>query len=146
MIAALHVPTPILRRLVAGAAALLAAVALSACGGGAEASDVTVVEVELGHYTITPNVITVPAGEVELRVTNVDTGMIHNLAVAGKGTRPLAPGETQVLPMGEVALGDYTMWCDVQGHAQMGQSGTFRVVPPAAAGTDTANAEAGNDD
>ena len=108
------------------AAALVAAV-LSSCGASTSASDVTVVEVELGRYTITPSVITAPAGELELRVTNVDVGLVHDLVVASKGTRRLAPGESQTLPVGELAVGEYRMWCDMQGHAQMGQAGVLRI-------------------
>ncbi|HEX4980517.1 MAG TPA: cupredoxin domain-containing protein [Ilumatobacteraceae bacterium] len=109
--------------------------AMSSCGGGsgADASDATVVEVELGRYTITPSLLTAPAGALELVVTNVDEGLIHNLVVAGKGTKSLAPGESQTLPMGEVAVGEYQMWCDVQGHRQMGQTGTMRIEPAPAA-------------
>ena len=93
------------------------------------------VEVELGRYTITPSPLIAPAGALELVVTNVDDALIHNLVVAGKGTKSLAPGESQTLPMGEVGAGDYQMWCDVQGHAQMGQTGTMRVEPAPASPT-----------
>lgn len=112
-------------------AVVLVAGTVSACGSGsgADASDATVIEVDLGRYTITPSLLTVPAGALELVVTNVDDALIHNLVVAGKGTKPLAPGESQTLPMGEVGVGDYRMWCDVQGHAQAGQTGTMRVEP-----------------
>jgi plastocyanin len=115
------------------AAALFAAGALASCGGDNAAADATVVEVTLDNYTIEPAVLTVPAGELELRVTNVDPSLVHNLTVAGKGTQPLGPGESQTLPMGEVAVGEYRMWCDVPGHAQMGQTGVMVVEPPFAA-------------
>ena len=127
--------TPPRARIVRGfavfGAAILGTVSLSSCGGGsdADAAAATVVEVELGRYTIAPSPLVVPAGALELVVTNVDDALIHNLVVNGKGTRSLAPGESQTLPMGEVGAGDYQMWCDVQGHAQMGQTGTMRVEP-----------------
>ncbi len=91
------------------------------------------VEVELGRYTITPSPLVAPAGALELVVTNVDDALIHNLVVAGKGTKSLAPGESQTLPMGEIGVGEYQMWCDVQGHRQMGQTGTMRIDPAPAA-------------
>ena len=117
------------RRPLAGS--LLAAVAVlmvSGCSGGA--GDAVVVDVELGNYTISPETLTLPADvEVELRVTNVDTAMIHSLVAAGKGTRTLQPGESQTVPMGVLEAGRFQMWCDVPGHAQMGQVGVVVVEP-----------------
>jgi plastocyanin len=118
--------------------ALLAVVALGAgalasCGGGSGAeSDATVLEVELGRYTISPSVLVAPAGELELLVTNVDEGLAHNLVVFGKGTRLLEPGESQTLPIGVIDAGEYRMFCDVPPHADLGQTGALRVEPPAA--------------
>ena len=106
------------RPLLATAAVLL----LSGCGG--DAGDAVVVDVELGNYTIEPATLVLPADvEVELNVTNVDPGMIHSLVAGGKGTRTLQPGESQTLPMGVLTAGRFQMWCDVPGHAQMGQVG-----------------------
>ena len=115
------------------AAVLVGAGVLSSCGddSNADASDATVLEVELGRYTISPSVLVAPAGELELHVTNVDDALVHNLVVFGKGTRQLAPGESQTLPIGEIGEGEYRMWCDVQGHAQAGQAGALRIDPAA---------------
>ena len=115
---------------------------LSSCGGSSSAhSDATVLEVELGRYTISPSVLVAPAGELELRVTNVDDALVHNLVVFGKGTRMLEPGESQTLPIGVIDAGEYRMWCDVPQHADLGQTGKLRVDPapatPAATGTGT---------
>jgi nitrite reductase (NO-forming) len=119
------------RRLAVLAGVVLGAGVLSSCGDdpNAAASDATVLEVELGRYTISPSVLVAPAGELALRVTNVDDSLVHNLVVFGKGTRQLAPGESQTLPIGEIGEGEYRMWCDVQGHAQAGQSGALRIDP-----------------
>ena len=121
---------------VAGAV-VLGAVTLSSCGGGsgADASNATVVEVELGRYTITPSLLTAPAGALELVVTNVDEGLVHNLVVAGKGTKALEPGQSQTLSVPAIAAGDYQMWCDIPGHRQAGQTGTLRVDPAPAPST-----------
>jgi heme/copper-type cytochrome/quinol oxidase subunit 2 len=122
----------VVRPLLATAAAVLV---LSGCGG--DAGDAVVVDVALGNYTIEPATLVLPADvEVELNVTNVDTGMIHSLVAAGKGTRTLQPGESQTLPMGVLTAGRFQMWCDVPGHAQMGQAGTV-VVEPAEPASDT---------
>lgn len=83
-------------------------------------------DVELGRFTISPAVLDVPAGELDLRVTNTDS-MVHNIVVAGRGTRSLQPGETQVLAV-TVSPGAYRMWCDVPGHADMGQTGTLNAA------------------
>lgn len=123
--------TRLVRPLLAAAAVWL----VSGCGG--DAGSAVVIDVELGNYTISPATLVLPAGvEVELNVTNVDTEMIHNLVAAGKGTRMLEPGESQLLPMGVLEAGRFQMWCDVPGHAQMGQAGTV-VVEQAAPSTET---------
>jgi plastocyanin len=110
---------------------VLAALGMTACAPESEARDVVVADVALGSLVIEPAVLTVEAGDVELRVTNTDV-VVHDLVVASKGTRPLQPGQTQVLPLGEIEPGEYRMWCDQPQHAAMGQVGTLVVTPPAA--------------
>jgi heme/copper-type cytochrome/quinol oxidase subunit 2 len=120
------------RRLAGPVLATVGVLLVSGCGGDAGSS--VVVDVELGNYTISPATLVLPADvEVELNVTNVDTAMIHSLVAGSKGTRTLQPGESQTLPMGVLAAGRFQMWCDVPGHAQMGQVGM--VVVEAAAAT-----------
>ena len=118
------------RRLVLVAAAVAGAAALTSCAGDSKAAaDATVLEVNLGRFVIEPAVVEAPAGDLELRVTNVDPDMVHDLVVNGKGTRRLAPGQSQTLEMPDVAAGEYRMWCDVQGHANAGQVGALVVTP-----------------
>ena len=97
----------------------LAALALTAtaCGGDDDAGAATF-DVELGAMVIVPATLTVPAGEVVLHVTNTDM-TVHDLVVNSKGTPPLQPGQSYDLPLGEIAAGEYRMWCDQQGHEQM---------------------------
>jgi len=131
-----------IRRLAVLAGVVLGAGAVSSCGGdpNAVASDATVLDVELGRYTISPSVLVAPAGELALRVTNVDDSLVHNLVVFGKGTKQLGPGESQTLPIGEIGEGEYRMWCDVPGHAQAGQVGALQIDPaPAPAAPTTAD-------
>jgi uncharacterized cupredoxin-like copper-binding protein len=113
------------------------ALGLSSCADSSDAgsSDVTVLEVALGRFTIEPAVVVAPAGDVELRVTNVDDALVHDLVVAGKGTKRLEPGKTQVLRIGEIGAGEYRMWCDVPGHAEAGQTGALQVSAAAATTT-----------
>ena len=110
------------------ASCLVTVAALGACGGD-DGGDAVRVDVALGRFVIEPATVTVPAGEVELRVTNTDT-MVHDLVVASKGTRPLQPGESYDLPLGAIEAGDYRMWCDQPGHADAGQTGTLTVTAP----------------
>jgi hypothetical protein len=102
----------------------LVAGVMSSCGGDPAAADAPVVDVQLGRYTIVPEMLVVPQGAVDLRVTNVDD-MVHSLVVAGRGTRQLAPGETQTISVA-TEPGDYRMWCDIAGHADLGQVGVLR--------------------
>lgn len=107
---------------------------LASCGdGGSAGAPVPVLDVELGRYTIEPETLTVPAGAVELRVTNVDT-MVHSLVVAGRGTRQLAPGESETISV-DTQPGDRRMWCDIAGHADLGQVGVLRTVAAGASTT-----------
>lgn len=90
--------------------------------------------VELGHYTITPAELTLPAGSFQLVVTNTDPQLAHSLVLLKRGTRVLAPGESQtlrVLEGQEPNVGDYVMFCDVPGHQQLGQKGVVHVIAEA---------------
>lgn len=112
------------RRILPTMIALTAISLLPACGGESTTADAPTVDIQLGRFTIIPGELTVPAGALALRVTNVDN-IVHNLVVAGRGTRQLAPGATQTIQI-DTQPGEYRMWCDVQGHAEMGQTGTLR--------------------
>lgn len=99
-------------------------------------SPAPVFHVELGHYTITPAELTLPAGKFELVVTNTDPLLGHSLVLLQRGTKVLAPGQSQtlrVLDGQEPTVGDYVMFCDVPGHQQMGQKGVVHVVAASAA-------------
>jgi FtsP/CotA-like multicopper oxidase with cupredoxin domain len=97
--------------------------AAGAEGGGGE---VTVVPVELGAMKIVPDHLMAVPGEVHLEVTNTDT-QVHNLAVLGKKTPDLQPGESYTLELGQVGEGEYEMMCEIPGHAAAGMTGTLMV-------------------
>ena len=110
-------------------AATAALASLSGCGGAdSNRADAPTVDIELGNYVITPNLVTIGTGVVNLHVTNTDS-IEHNLTVGGRGTRNLAPGQEQTLSV-DLEVGSYNMWCDVPGHAAMGQNGTLVVAEP----------------
>ena len=116
------------------AALPLAAIALSGCSSSASAGTVPVFEVRLGHYTIEPSELTLPAGKFELVVTNIDPQLPHSLVLLKRSTQVLAPGQSQRLIVRsgqEPTVGDYVMFCDVPGHQQMGQKGVVHVVDAA---------------
>ena len=125
------------RRIGAVFSLLLAVGLLTDCSASTEAqSPVPVYYVQLGHYTITPAEITLPAGRFELVVTNTDPQLGHSLILLKGGTRVLAPGQSQTLRFldgQEPAVGDYVMFCDAPGHQQAGQKGVVHVVAEAAA-------------
>ena len=110
---------------------LAGGVILTSCGEDSDAAgaDAAVVDVSLGRFVLEPAVLTATAGDLQVRVTNTDPDLVHDLVVYGKGTRRLAPGESQTLDIPDVAAGEYRMWCDVPGHAAAGQTGTLLVNP-----------------
>ena len=116
------------------AALPLSAIAFSGCSTNAAAGTVPVFQVSLGHYTIEPAELTLPAGKFELVVTNVDPQLPHNLVLLKRSTQLLAPGQSQTITVKsgqEPTVGDYVMFCDVPGHQQMGQKGIVHVVDAA---------------
>ncbi len=119
------------RTAIAVCAATAAVTSLAGCGGAdSNEADAPTVDIELGNYTISPNEITIGTGVVNLRVTNTDS-IEHNLTVGGRGTRNLAPGAEQTVSV-DLAVGSYNMWCDIPGHAALGQTGTLTVAEQAA--------------
>jgi uncharacterized cupredoxin-like copper-binding protein len=118
------------------AVATLLAIGLpNACSStAAQELALPVFEVHLGHYTIEPAELTLPAGRFELIVTNVDAQLPHNLVLLKRSTQVLSPGQSQTIIVKrgeEPQVGDYTMFCDVPGHRQMGQHGIVHVVAAA---------------
>ncbi|MDE1810478.1 MAG: cupredoxin domain-containing protein [Candidatus Micrarchaeota archaeon] len=85
-----------------------------------------------GQFVITPKVIMVSPGEnVTLNVTN-DGTMTHNLMIPGLNVASpaaMSPGQNAVLkftvPMS--ATGNYTYYCSVDSHRELGMVGTLVV-------------------
>jgi nitrite reductase (NO-forming) len=101
----------------------------------AAADNATVLDLDLGQMVLEPTVLEAPAGDLVLRITNTDPNMVHDLVVYGKGTRRLAPGESQTLEIPAVPAGQYRMWCDVEGHAEAGMTGRLVVTQATAPAT-----------
>ena len=117
---------------------LAASVALAACGGRPATSaapatpvpsGVTAVQATDG-YRFSPSTITVPGGSVTFSVTNVDDEahefeIFQGETVVG-GIEGLAPGLTKDLTV-TLQPGAYTFKCLLNGHDQLGMTGTLTV-------------------
>ena len=127
-----------------------AALAIAACGGttptSAPATSVPggsqpagsaaagVISVEAKEYSFTPSAITVPAGDVTFQVKNAGTEE-HEFEIFRGDTvvdeiEGLVPGLTLDLkvPADKLPPGDYTFKCLINGHDQLGMTGTLTVT------------------
>jgi FtsP/CotA-like multicopper oxidase with cupredoxin domain len=100
-------------------------------GGGAAAATAgapEMVDVSLAEFAVTPKAIEVAAGGM-LMVTNKGT-MQHNLAIEGQNLRTpmIDPNAEADLNLGNLAPGDYTVFCEVPGHREAGMSASLKVV------------------
>ncbi len=86
------------------------------------------VTVMLSEFKIDPGAITAANG-AGLDVMNMGT-MQHNLAVQGTklATPMIDPGKTVHLDLSSLAPGDYTVLCQVPGHADAGMKGTLHLT------------------
>jgi iron uptake system component EfeO len=120
-----------------GIAALVAA-----CGGSgastsgpggsvpAESLPAGTISVEATNYKFTPSAISVPAGEVTFRVKNTGTEE-HEFEIFQGETvvdeiEGLVPGLTKDLTV-TLAAGEYQFKCLLNGHDQLGMTGTLTV-------------------
>lgn len=110
--------------------------ASSSASTTAPAAGTVLINVELsnpqGQFVITPNVITVQSGEnVVLNVTNEGT-MQHALDVQLVGsasvTPYLNPGQNFTLKFTAPSAGNYTYYCPVDSHRELGMIGTLVVT------------------
>jgi plastocyanin len=100
-------------------------------GGGAAASTI---DVSLSEFAIDGALSAAP-GEITLAVTN-NGAQQHDLQVdpIGVKTPLLNGGDTADLALGDVAAGEYRVYCTVAGHADSGMDTTLVVSDDAAAG------------
>jgi FtsP/CotA-like multicopper oxidase with cupredoxin domain len=96
--------------------------AVSSAAGAA----LTVLDVELGALTLTPDALTATPGHIQVRVTNSDA-TAHNLTIAGQTTKDLQKGESEVLDLGVLGAGSYEMNCEIAGHAAAGMTGALTI-------------------
>jgi uncharacterized cupredoxin-like copper-binding protein len=123
---------------------------VSTGGGGGGGTEVTS-EVTLSEFAIDPAGIV--AG-VDGTVHVVNAGSIeHNLAVEGQEVRTanLASGDDEELDLAGLPEGEYTVLCEIPGHADAGMTGTLTISADAASGgggtaTDTTAHDGGEHD
>ena len=120
----------------------------AASGTGAASSQATAgpaqqVSAKLGDYTVTPNMTSVPAGNVTFNATNVGQVphelMIERMPIkmdapnqpnedAAQGMiDDMGPGESGSMTL-NLKPGNYMLFCNVPGHYAMGQHTMFKVT------------------
>ena len=102
-------------------------------------TEVSVVELSLGAFKLSPEHIMAPPGQVIVRITNIDS-QNHNLNILGSRTKDLQPGESQDLELGELAVGVYKMFCEIPGHNEAGMNGNLHIIMNAEPGPYTGSA------
>jgi plastocyanin len=102
-------------------------VSTSAAAGAAPSTPV--VDITLTEFMMTPAMVTVPPGDVTVRVTNNGT-LVHNVTFVERkvATRDLQPGESQTLTLKNVTAGDLNFICTIPGHADSGMKGMMMAV------------------
>jgi uncharacterized cupredoxin-like copper-binding protein len=102
------------------------ATAVSAFGGSAAATTVTVTAGKPSEFKFTLNKKTVKKGAVVFKVTN--KGMIaHDFKIAGKKTKSLATNKAGTITVTFKKAGKYAFLCTLPGHAAGGMKGTLVV-------------------
>jgi heme/copper-type cytochrome/quinol oxidase subunit 2 len=88
----------------------------------------------LGEYFIRGD-LTAPAGEVRLHAFN-QGGITHNVGIRGGHiSNDIQPGRDTTVDIGNLAPGEYELYCDVPDHAQHGM--VAKLIITAAAPTTT---------
>ncbi len=123
------------RLLTAVLAALLTALTLSACGGGAPATPAArSIAVDASEFAFAPNAFTATVGEeLTFTVTNVGT-LEHNFVVFDAAGTELARtsvpvGSNASATVTPSAAGTYEIVCDVAGHKEAGMVAALTVNP-----------------
>jgi len=129
--------SPLVRRVATGLALTLGvAIALAACSGSpASAAPVTpipsgVLALDAKEYVFTPSALTAPAGSVTFAIRN--TGREPHEFEVLQGDQSL--GKTPAFAVGAsgeltvtLGAGEYTFACRLNGHNQLGMTGTLTV-------------------
>ncbi|BDG61179.1 cupredoxin domain-containing protein [Caldinitratiruptor microaerophilus] len=93
---------------------------------GAERAEVTARIVE---WKIEPATVRVQAGRRLVLTVRNDGTVPHNFAIPDLGVRlvDIAPGGSRTVELNADEPGTYEFFCDIPGHAQLGQRGTLEI-------------------
>jgi plastocyanin len=116
-------------------AALLAALALAACGsssGDGSSGTPGLGQVFETEYEINPQNLPVQRGTKATLTVNNDGGQVHALEVQGPTgtftTGEIQPGKSAKLTVDATKSGKYTFFCPIDGHRQKGMQGAITVA------------------
>ncbi len=139
------------------AAALVLTLLVASCssGGGSEgggdvqaAAGTSTFEVTLSDFAIQPDQVEAPAGEnLEFQVRN-DGQSVHTFAVdTGNGvkvTSDIQAGDTAVVEVPALEVGDYKIYCTIAGHEDLGMVGSLAITDSASSGASGATGATGS--
>jgi plastocyanin len=112
----------------------LAAIALlAACGGGSSGPPAGAITVTLTDHKFGPAEISAPAGKVVFYLVN-SGATAHDMAIRDASKKQLAvsevvaPGDSKVFTVDNIAAGSYVIVCTQQGHEALGMLGKLTVT------------------
>lgn len=121
-----------MKRLAATLAAIAATGLISACGG-ASGPPAGSIQVTMTEFKFDPSDIHVKAGKLTFYLVNSGS-VAHNMIIQdSSGTRVagselVSAGDTFVFTVDDLPAGNYSIVCDVQGHAAAGMKGTLEAT------------------
>ena len=110
--------------------ALLAGLALTACGGGGTPSPQAVTVRAQDTFMFDPASLTAQVGQrVEINLENIGV-LEHNLVIDefSVSAGPILGGQSAPVSFTPSAAGTYTYYCNVPGHREAGMEGTLTVT------------------
>ena len=98
--------------------------------GGGEAGAASTIQADLTEFAISLSAASIDVGG-SIEVTNSGS-QTHNLGVEGTDliTPDIEPGETATLDLSSLEAGDYTLYCDIAGHADSGMTTPLLIGAP----------------
>jgi plastocyanin len=106
---------------------------LAACGGGPSGPPAGAITVKLTDYKFGPPEVSAPAGKVVFYLINSGT-QAHDMVIrdASKkqiaGSEVVAPGDSKVFTVDNIAAGSYVIVCTQTGHEDLGMLGKLTVT------------------
>ena len=91
------------------------------------------IRVDMTEFSYTPKNITAPAGKIVFYLVNVGSNAHTMIIRDGSGVRLagsdlISAGDVSIMTVPNLPEGNYTIFCDVQGHEASGMVGTLTVT------------------